>query len=357
MDFYTGTQPDELRKSPKGVIAGFAAVALLLGTAAFTARIIKDFSPIENESPAAESSVIPLISEPETSSVQDDIYITETVQNIQLRRGSMILVNNEFDYEQYDEGLVSVYENKNEYYYVSSIDLLLRQEAVDALNEMMEAFHTDTGLENVQLVSGYRTRKRQEELYKADPGADGSKTVAKPGHSEHETGLACDFNVFFGDYSEDFDGTGDYAWFAQHCAEFGFILRYPEDKIAITEIAYEPWHFRYVGRPHANAMAELGLCFEEYMELLNTYTYEGDHLEITDCDGSRYEVYTFPADVLSDTTTVPVPADQSYMIHGNNNGSFIVTVGVNTTVPMNTTPMVNTDTEDTTTSVSDEEAE
>ena len=354
MDFYTGTQPDELRKSPKGIIAGTLAVLLLLGAAGFTARVVKDFTPIESEFSAAESTVVPLISEPEPTSEPDDIYITETIQNTLLRRGSMILVNNAYGYEEFEEDLVSVYENKNEFYYVSSIDLLMRKDAVEAMNEMMAAFHDETGLKNVQIVSGYRTKEHQQELYKADEGEEGSKTVAKPGHSEHQTGLACDFNLFFGDYSDDFDGTGDYTWFAENCAEFGFILRYPEDKIETTEIAYEPWHFRYVGEPHASEMTSRGLCLEEYIELLSAYTYDGEHLEITGLDGQKYEIYTFPADILSDTTTVPVPADQGYTIHGNNIDRYIVTVAIGTS-PTTTTLPAETTTESTETTTTEPE--
>lgn len=351
MDFYTGTQPDELRKSPKGIIAGILAVGLLIGAAGFTVRVFNDFAPIESESPDENSTVPPLISEVESNSDPDNIYITETVENSMLRRGPMILVNNDYAYESFDEDLVSVYENKNDFYYVSSIELLMREEAVQALNEMMEDFNEATELKNVQIISGYRTQERQQELYQADTGnEDGDRTVAKPGYSEHQSGYACDFNLFYRDYSEDFDGTGDYAWFAEHCADYGFILRYPEDKVSTTEIAYEPWHFRYVGNPHAYAMTERKLCLEEYMQLLTTYTYEGEHLEITGADGKQYEVYTFPADILSDTTTVPVPAEKSYTIYGNNIDSYIVTIALGTTPDTTkSSAETTTDTEETTT--------
>lgn len=81
------------------------------------------------------------------------------------------------------------------------------------------------------------------------------KALAIPGHSEHETGLAFDIN----------SGYRVYEWLAEHCWEYGFILRYPENKVSITGIQYEPWHFRYVGTELSMELKELDLCMEEYM--------------------------------------------------------------------------------------------
>lgn len=84
------------------------------------------------------------------------------------------------------------------------------------------------------------------------------QSLAIPGHSEHETGLAMDV-----DYGEDV-----YQWFAENCWDYGFILRYPEESIDVTGIIYEPWHFRYVGTELSLELKELGLCMEEYMAML-----------------------------------------------------------------------------------------
>lgn len=81
------------------------------------------------------------------------------------------------------------------------------------------------------------------------------ESVAKPGHSEHQTGLAVDI---MGDQPM-------YDWLAEHCWDYGFILRYPEGKFASTGIIYEPWHFRYVGTELSLELKALGLCLEEYM--------------------------------------------------------------------------------------------
>ena len=81
-----------------------------------------------------------------------------------------------------------------------------------------------------------------------------------PGHSEHETGYAVDFGLYDGQYSSQFDGVGEYEWISKNCYKFGFILRYPLDMESVTQIKYEPWHYRYVGRPHAYYIWENGIC-------------------------------------------------------------------------------------------------
>jgi D-alanyl-D-alanine carboxypeptidase len=89
------------------------------------------------------------------------------------------------------------------------------------------------------------------------------QTVADPGTSEHHTGLAFDVAVT-GEAS--FGATKHAIWLREHCWEYGFILRYPADKTAITKISHEPWHIRYVGTEHSLIMRDENLCLEEYIE-------------------------------------------------------------------------------------------
>lgn len=99
------------------------------------------------------------------------------------------------------------------------------------------------------LASGYSQEEAEEEV---------SKSVAIPGTSEHQLGL-----------SADIDGVKPvHEWLAEHCWEYGFIVRYPEGKADITGILYEPWHFRYVGVELAKELYDLGLTMEEYMDML-----------------------------------------------------------------------------------------
>jgi D-alanyl-D-alanine carboxypeptidase len=134
---------------------------------------------------------------------------------------------------------------------------------------------TDASKDGVSLwvSSAYRSSKLQSELFQreieeysktcptyADAVAAAERSVAKPGCSEHETGLALDLNGV----QDDFDKTAAFRWLDRHAQDYGFILRYPKDKQNITKIKYEPWHYRYVGAADAKAMKKAGLCLEEY---------------------------------------------------------------------------------------------
>ena len=91
--------------------------------------------------------------------------------------------------------------------------------------------------------------------------------VKRPGFSEHNTGLAVDL-YGSGDHSltESFASTAAYDWLMEHCADYGFILRFPKGKESVTGVIYEAWHFRYVGDPAiAHAIMDNNLCLEEYL--------------------------------------------------------------------------------------------
>ena len=90
--------------------------------------------------------------------------------------------------------------------------------------------------------------------------------VARPGTSEHQLGLAVDIiSNAHPDLDEGWAETEEAVWLKEHCAEYGFILRYPPDKSDITGIVWEPWHFRYVGEEAAVYIMENDLCLEEYL--------------------------------------------------------------------------------------------
>lgn len=89
---------------------------------------------------------------------------------------------------------------------------------------------------------------------------------ARPGSSEHQTGLALDINT--ASVQAHFENTPTYAWLVEHCAEYGFILRYPEGKERITGYRFEPWHYRYVGKDIAKLCMERDLTYEEYVARL-----------------------------------------------------------------------------------------
>ncbi|SEN26896.1 M15 family metallopeptidase [Lihuaxuella thermophila] len=144
----------------------------------------------------------------------------------------------------------------------------LRKAAADALEQMFQAAKR----ENIQLyaVSGYRSYARQKMLYNHNSKVKGTEHTshynARPGQSEHQTGLAIDISSKSVRFSliPTFGQTKEGKWLQQHAAEFGFILRYPQGKEKITGYAYEPWHFRYVGKEMAREITEKGITLEEY---------------------------------------------------------------------------------------------
>ena len=158
--------------------------------------------------------------------------------------------------------------------------ILVSQECYDALITMLEACNADTP--RAVVVSGHRTHAYQERLYKnkvsrvqaegysyEDALVEAAKVVAIPGTSEHQLGLAVDI-VDSRSYSlTDYQATlPAQKWLMEHCWEFGFILRYPDDKTDVTGIIYEPWHYRYVGTELAKTLYESGLTLEEYLQNL-----------------------------------------------------------------------------------------
>ena len=152
--------------------------------------------------------------------------------------------------------------------------------AADAL-ELMLADARAAGY-NMYLVSAYRTHEYQVSLYNRKVNeylnmgydeetakSEASQWVAIPGTSEHCTGLAADivsstwFN-YNADLTHDFEDTEHFDWLYEHCADYGFILRYPKGKEAVTAITYEPWHYRYVGVEAAKYIMENGITLEEF---------------------------------------------------------------------------------------------
>ena len=119
----------------------------------------------------------------------------------------------------------------------------------------------------LDIVSGFRSYDYQEKVYNEYVKEFGEKKAntfsAKPGHSEHQTGLALDIC----EDSDKFINTKEDKWLQINAHKFGFIVRYPKGKEHITGYKYEPWHIRYVGRKHAKRIYDKKLTLEEYLGL------------------------------------------------------------------------------------------
>lgn len=175
-------------------------------------------------------------------------------------------------------------------------------------------------------VSGWRSMREQREIWDGSMAENGTeftrKYVALPGCSEHQTGLAIDLalrsdNIDF--IRPDFPYDGICGRFRALAADYGFIERYQAGKEHITGIAAEPWHFRYVGRPHARLMSDNGLCLEEYVELLRSYPYPERLLE------TRGGVYEADVGFAFAKSKLELP-DAPYQISGNNVDGYIYTL-------------------------------
>ena len=154
---------------------------------------------------------------------------------------------------------------------------LLRKEAADALCEMNAAIREEAkenGYRALYLKSAYRSYRTQKTMYnnrlEKNHGKDDG-WVSKPGASDHQTGLGCDVvpaNWKDKAMNDKMMKEPECQWMAEHCAEYGFIIRYPDGKQDITEINTEPWHLRYVGKAAAAYIMDNGLCLEEFNEQL-----------------------------------------------------------------------------------------
>lgn len=122
---------------------------------------------------------------------------------------------------------------------------------------------------NLKVWSPFRSYAIQKDLFQKQVNREGgdeekaANVVARPGTSEHNTGLCADFNMA----SDSFENTKMYAWMMKNAENYGFILRYPESKIDVTGVIYESWHWRFVGINTAKEINQMGVTLEEYIEI------------------------------------------------------------------------------------------
>ena len=158
----------------------------------------------------------------------------------------------------------------------------MEADAARALYAMMQEMHL-SGINDIYVTSSYRSYAQQQWLYysyyytqEKSKHPDWSDELiyaqistysSKPGESEHQTGLCVDFSsdAIGGELNNQFETTEAFAWLRDNAHKFGFILRYPSDKVPVTGYSYESWHFRFVGRDAASEIYFNNLCFEEYL--------------------------------------------------------------------------------------------
>lgn len=164
-------------------------------------------------------------------------------------------------------------------------NIYMQPEAADALEELFDAAEREGII--LYATSGFRSYSTQKAIFErklekmSEKAANAS--VAKPGYSEHQTGLAMDVegHSSLGEgLVADFGETPEGIWLAENCHEYGYIIRYPKGKTNITGYVYEPWHIRYVGKAAAKEIKLLDVTFEEYILMVRgdriTYLDGGD---------------------------------------------------------------------------------
>lgn len=182
-------------------------------------------------------------------------------KNIALVINEIILVNRKFYLEKdyIPDDLIPVTDVS--YVKRSNEVMVLNKEALE-MYQLMEKFAQQKNID-LLLFSAYRSYEKQQSLW--TPGRlTGDAYLALPGFSEHQTGLAIDIGTIDSGLTLNFENTETFNFLKNEAHKFGFILRYPKDKIKITGYAYEPWHFRYVGKEIATTIWSQNLTLEEY---------------------------------------------------------------------------------------------
>ena len=195
--------------------------------------------------------------EPETLSRMELLKLAKP--DIDISSWEYILANTSHNIEEYTPEVASF----------EGVQLDVR--IIDAMSQ----FVADTRAQGLSVVmsSGYRDYWTQTALFQNKVNEYGDEDVAativaRPGTSEHQTGLAADITDQWYQYmNESLENTQTYQWMSRHCQDYGFIVRFPKGKEDITGIIYEPWHYRYVGKEAAAFIMENGLTLEEFVEL------------------------------------------------------------------------------------------
>ena len=184
--------------------------------------------------------------------------------------------------------------------------------------------------ENLMAVSGYRTGEEQKALYFSSLNQNGltftEQYVARPSCSEHETGLAVDLGKKDGTVDSirphlPYDGL--FGAYRKKLLLYGFCERYQKEKEKINGIAAEPWHFRYVGAPHAQIMQELDFCLEEYLSFMKQYRYPANRFVYQ--NGGLKTYVSFVPLQNGGWAELAVRESIPYSISGNNVDGFILT--------------------------------
>ncbi|MDE6088708.1 MAG: D-alanyl-D-alanine carboxypeptidase family protein [Oscillospiraceae bacterium] len=258
------------------------------------------------------------------NSAQKQTYMNVSLETAKIHSGNLLLVNEahpcEFDHQAIADGtspdlnfvtIKSILDAKNtslKPYTASDWEVGLDRTAAQAMDAWFTAFSTSTNHHDLRMIGGYK------------PDAT---------DSDFQTGRTITVGIFPETGSSyAYKPEGEYTWLSEHAAEYGFILRYPEEKSeffdkTITERRTAT--FRYVGVPAALYMREHNLCLEEFLQEIKNYTLEN---KLVIAGGTKvYYMYYVPADMGSEVTTFRVPDNRDYYeVSGNNMDGFVIAI-------------------------------
>ncbi len=243
-------------------------------------------------------------------------YPKVSVETEKMHTGHLILVNQAFPCRMTEQDIQfvtikSILDSKNlsvKPYTAADWEVGLDRVAALAMDDWFETFSQTTGIHDLRMIGGYKPEA-------TDPDFHTGRTLTVGVFPETGSSYA-------------YRPEGDYAWLAEHAAEYGFVLRYPEGKEAffdedITERRSAT--FRYVGLAPAAYMTKRGICLEEFLQEIRQYSVS--NMLVVTCGNESYGMYYVPADLNSETTSFAVPSNQSsYDISGNNADGFIITI-------------------------------
>lgn len=243
---------------------------------------------------------------------------THILEKLDIYKGTLILVNK-------THRICEAVDSSNFVGITLNKDILLEQKTAANFMRLIN----DLKCENQVIpISGYRSYEEQEKIYIGSLFSNGRKFteqyVALPDCSEHQTGLAIDVakksdKINF--ICPDFPDSGIYLEFKKKAADYGFIQRYTKEKENITGISCEPWHFRYVGMPHAKIINQNNFCLEEYINFIKAYKYQKKHLKVKIGINEAEIFYLDIKNKCIDIDDYDFPD-----ISGNNEDGFIATI-------------------------------
>ncbi|MEH7402470.1 VanY-A/VanY-F/VanY-M family D-Ala-D-Ala carboxypeptidase [Gottfriedia acidiceleris] len=244
-------------------------------------------------------------------------FQTKAITKEQVYKGNLVLINKKYPVhkESIKSDVVNLFTHKElkKGYELLDTKIELSEDVARKFSKMIVDARKE-GVRHFTINSGFRDFDEQNALYQEM----GSDYALPAGRSEHNLGLSLDVGSTKMKMNEALEGK----WLENNAWKYGFIIRYPKDKTAITGIQYEPWHIRYVGLPHSVIMEEKNFTLEEYLDFLKKQKSIS-----TNINGEKYEISYYP---VTKNTTIHVPTNLRYEISGNNMDGVIVTVNSST---------------------------